>query len=151
MSSRRASRVPLLLLAVFSLSLSILRVASAGDEIDVVVNKANPISDLALADARKIFMGDKETWPNGKRITIVMLAQGQPERAIVLREIYKMSEDDYGKYFMQAAFTGKVAAPPKDASSAADVKQIVAGNPGAVGYVKSSDVDDSVKVVLKID
>src|SRR5450432_2133386 len=75
---------------------------SAADEVDVIVNKANTISDLPLADARKIFLGDKTTWPSGKRVSILMLAQGQPERAVILREIYKMSEADYAKYFLQA-------------------------------------------------
>jgi hypothetical protein len=42
-----------------------------------------------------------------------MLAAG-PERTVVLREIYKMSEGDYSKYFLQAAFTGKIPAPSKD-------------------------------------
>jgi ABC-type phosphate transport system substrate-binding protein len=133
---------------------ALLRFAShevlAADEVDVVVNKANSISDLPLADAKKIFMGDKSTWPSGKRITVIMLSQGQPERAVVLREIYKMAEGDYGKYFMQAAFTGKVTAPPKDVGSAAQMKQSVTENPGAIGFLKKDDVDDSVKVVLRI-
>src|SRR5579862_2661345 len=128
----------------------VVRVSAAGDEIAVVVNKSNSIDSLTLADAKKIFVGDKGSWPNGKRITVIMLAQGQPERDIILHDVYKMSEGDYGKYFMQAAFTGKVDAPPKDVGSAGEVKQAVASNPGAIGYVKAADADDSVKVVLKI-
>jgi ABC-type phosphate transport system substrate-binding protein len=127
-----------------------LHVAAAGDEVDVIVNKANPVGELSPADAKKLFMEDKLTWPNGKRVTVLMLAPGQPERAILLRNMYKMSESDYGKYFLQAAFTGKVDAPRKDVGSAAEVKQDVAANPGAIGYVKSGDADDSVKIVLKI-
>jgi ABC-type phosphate transport system substrate-binding protein len=126
------------------------RAAAAGEEVDIIVNKTNTIDDLSLADAKKVFMGDKSTWPSGKRVTILMLAPGQPERAIVLRQIYKMSEDDLGQYFTQAAFAGKVSAPPKDVASAAQMKQAVAGNPGAIGYVKKEDVDDTVKAVLKL-
>jgi len=126
------------------------RAALAGDEVDVIVNKSNSIDALSLADAKKIFDGDKGSWPNGKRITVIMLSQGHPARDAVLRDIYKMGESDYGKYFMQAAFTGKVDAPPQDVSSDADVKQQVTGNPGAIGYVNASDVDASVKVVLKL-
>jgi ABC-type phosphate transport system substrate-binding protein len=125
-------------------------VAAAGDEVDVIVNKGNPVGELSLSDARKIFIGDKGSWPNGKRITVLMLAPGQPERAVLLHEVYKMGEADYSKYFLQASFTGKVEAPPKDVASAAEVKQAVAANIGAIGYVKSGDADDSVKVVLKI-
>jgi ABC-type phosphate transport system substrate-binding protein len=122
---------------------------SAGDEVDVIVNKGNDTGELSLADAKKIFMGDKSVWGSGKRVTILMLAPGQPERAVILKEIYKMSESDYGKYFLQAAFSGRVTAPPKDVGSAGQMKQLVAGNPGAIGYLKKEDVDDSVKVVLK--
>jgi ABC-type phosphate transport system substrate-binding protein len=137
-------------LAATFLMLPIQRAGAGDEEIDVVVNKDNPTSALDVGEAKKIFMGDKSTWSNGKRITILMLAPGQPERSVVLRDIFKMSEADYGKYFMQAAFQGKVAAPPKDIASASDMKRALAGNVGAVGYVKKSDVDDTVKVVLKL-
>ena len=79
-----------------------------------------------------------------------MAAPGSPERSAVLAAIYKMTESDYAKYFLQAAFTGAVAAPPKDASSSAQVKQLVAENPGAIGYIKQADADDTVKVVFKL-
>ncbi len=124
--------------------------AAAGDEVDIIVNKTNPIDDLSLADAKKAFLGDKTTWPNGKRVTALMLAQGMPERAAVLREIFKMPEDQLSQYFVQAAFAGKISAPPKEVPSAAQMKQAVAANPGAIGYVKKEDVDDTVKAVLKL-
>jgi ABC-type phosphate transport system substrate-binding protein len=131
-------------------SILLRKATAAGGEVDVIVNKANTVDDLPLADAKKVFMGDKSTWASGKRVTILMLAQGQPERAVVLREIYKLPEDGYEQYFTQAAFAGKVSAPPKDVASAAQMKQAVAANPGAIGYVKKEDVDDSVKAVLKL-
>jgi ABC-type phosphate transport system substrate-binding protein len=147
-------RAPTLFMAVALLATCgtvLLRgIAAAGEEVDVIVNKANSVDDLQLGDAKKVFLGDKTTWPSGKRVTILMLAPGLPERAAVLRQIYKMSEDDYGQYFTQAAFAGKVAAPPKDVGSAAQMKQAVAANPGAIGFLKKEDVDDTVKVVLKL-
>jgi ABC-type phosphate transport system substrate-binding protein len=125
-------------------------VAAANEEVDVIVNKANTVDDLPIADAKKIFIGDKSTWPSGKRVTILMLTSSQPERAVALRAIYKMSEEDYSQYFMAAAFSGKIAAPPKDIPSAAQMKQAVAANPGAIGYVKKEDMDDTVKAILKL-
>ena len=124
--------------------------AAAGEEVDIIVNKDNMVGDLPVADARKIFMGDKTNWPNGKRVTVLMMASGQPERDRVLHDVYKMTEDQYQQYFTQAAFAGKVSAPPKDVPSAAQMKQVVAGYAGTIGYVKKEDVDDSVKVVLKL-
>lgn len=128
----------------------LLTVSAAVEEVDVVVNKTNGLSSLSREELRKIFMGEKSSWPGGKRITVLMLERGQPERQVVLREVYKMNESDYTKYFLQAAFTGRVQAAPKDLSSAAEMKTRLTANPNAIGYLKKEDVDSSVKVLLKI-
>jgi len=46
-----------------------------------------------------------------------------------------MPEDELGKYFVQAAFAGKVSAPQR---KLARVRNETGGgaNPGAIGYVK---------------
>jgi ABC-type phosphate transport system substrate-binding protein len=123
---------------------------AADDEVAVIVNPSNTVAGLSLADIHKIFLGEKSTWPNGKHIYLIMAAPGSAERAVILKNVYKMSENDYAKYFLQASFTGAISAPPKDAASSAQVKQLVAENPGAIGYVNQQDVGDSVKVILKV-
>jgi hypothetical protein len=146
-------RAQLLLIAATVMAVGGVLVGEAsagGEEVDIIVNKTNTIGDLSLADAKKAFLGDKSAWPSGKRVTVLMLAQGTPERAVVLREIFKMPEDQLSQYFVQAAFAGKISAPPKEVPSAAVMKQVVAANPGAIGYVKREDLDDTVKAVLKL-
>jgi ABC-type phosphate transport system substrate-binding protein len=123
---------------------------TAEGEIAIIVNPSNSVSSVSTGDLHRLFLGDKSTWPNGKHVFVVMAAPGSAEREFVLKNIYKMSEPEYAKYFLQAAFTGTVSAPPKDAASAAEMKQIVAGNPGAIGYVKQQDVDGTVKTILKL-
>ncbi len=128
----------------------LLTVNAAFEEVDVVVNKTNGVSSLSRQELRMIFMGEKSSWPGGKHITVLMLERGQPERQVILREVYKMNESDYTRYFLQAAFTGRVQAAPRDLSSAAEMKTRLAANPNAIGYLKKEDVDDSVKTLLKI-
>ncbi len=120
------------------------------EEVDVVVNKLNSVNTLSLDEARAIFKCEKTFWPGGKYIKVLMLAPGEPEREVALRELYKMKEADYIKYFLQAVFSGKVQAPPRVLESAAQMKQLLAASPVAIGYLKKSDVDDSVKVVLRL-
>jgi ABC-type phosphate transport system substrate-binding protein len=124
--------------------------ATGGEEVAVIVNPANPISSLSPGDLQKIFSGDKAKWSNGKHILLIMAAPGSPERSVILKNVYKMSEGEYAKYFLQATFTGAVSAPPKEATSAAQIKQLVAENPGAIGYINQQEVDGSVKVVAKV-
>ena len=122
----------------------------ADEPLVVIVNPANTVSTLSFSDLQNIYRGEKPRWPNGKLILLLMPAPGSAERSAVLKKVYKMSEGDYVKYFIQASFTGEVSAAPKDLSSAAQVKETVAGNPGAIGYVKQSDADGTVKVILTV-
>jgi ABC-type phosphate transport system substrate-binding protein len=124
--------------------------SAAVEEVDVVVNKSNKVGPLSREEVRRIFIGEKSSWPGGKRITVLMLGPDQPARAVILREVFKMNESDYIKYFLQAAFTGQVQAPPKDLPSVTQMKARLAANPAAIGYLKKEDMDDSVKVVLKL-
>jgi ABC-type phosphate transport system substrate-binding protein len=140
----------ILLLALMMSCAKLLTLSAALDEIHVVVNKSNTMGPLSREEIRRIFAGEKSSWPGGKRITVLMLARGRPEREIILREVFKMNESDYTKYFLQAAFTGRVQAAPKDLSSAAEMKARLAANPNAIGYLKKENVDDSVRVLLKI-
>ena len=144
-----------ILLAIFALALvvsfaGLLTVGAATEEVDVVVNKANNVVPLSREEVRRIFVGEKSSWPGGKHITVLMFAPDQPERVVILREVFKMNESDYTKYFLQAAFTGRVQAAPRDLPSAAQMKAHLAANPNAIGYLKKEDVDDSLKIVLKL-
>jgi ABC-type phosphate transport system substrate-binding protein len=148
---KRYWKILLLPLAVFVFIWCVLNDPTiADDQVAIIANTSNSVSTLSAGDLHRIFLGEKSTWPNGKHIFVVMAAPGSPERAVILKDVYKMNESEYAKYFMQASFTGAVAAPPKDASSAAQMKQLVAANPGAVGYVPQQEVSDSVKVLLKV-
>jgi ABC-type phosphate transport system substrate-binding protein len=132
---------------------SVSPVEAAGEPIVVIVNNANPVESLSLGELKKLFLGDRSRWDTGKAVAPVMLGPGAPERTVFLKIVCGMNDADLGKYFLQAAFTGKSATPPKEVGSAAAVKSFVAGSPGAIGFVKASDLpagDATVKAV-KVD
>ena len=132
-----------LCLASFSL-----RTASAnGDAIAVVVNKTNVVPTLSAADLKAIFLGQKDRWPTGKPLVPVALGNGHPELHSFLKIICNMSEGDYKKYFLQMTFVGKSVTLPRMVGSAHDVKTLVATTPGAIGFLRASDVDGSVGIV----
>lgn len=103
-----------------------------------------------MPELRTIFLGERSHWPNGRRITIVMMDAGRPEREAVLREICRMSESDLRRRFVQGLLTGEILVSPKTLSSPEGVRKFVFNVPGAIGYMRPSDVDASVKV-LRID
>jgi len=128
---------------------------AGGDPIVIIVNGANPVESVSITDLKKLFLSDRSKWDTGKSVAPVIVAAGAPERSAFLKQVCGMSDADFGKYFMQAAFTGKSATPPKEVTSAASVKSFIASSPGAIGFVKAMDFhgngsDGGIKS-LKID
>ena len=121
--------------------------ANPSQALAIVVNRSNPIDNLSFSDLRKIFMGERNHWPNGHRIAIAMLDYGQPERRVVLRQIYRMDEKSYEDYVLGVMFRGDVFVAPKTLSSPTILRKFVFNAPGAIGYLRSRDVDETVKVV----
>lgn len=136
-------------------SVCVAPVLAAGDPIVIIVNQANPVENLSKGELKKLFMSDRSKWDTGKAVAPVMVSAGAPERTAFLKIVCSMNDADFNKYFVQAAFTGKSATPPKEVSSAQAVKSVVASSPGAIGFVKAVDFhgdgsDGGVKSV-KVD
>jgi ABC-type phosphate transport system substrate-binding protein len=113
----------------------------------IIVNTANPVDDLSLSELRKVFLGERGHWPNGRRITLVMMEAGQPERKALIREVCQMKEDDFSRHFLHGVFTGELFVSPKTLASPMGVRKFVFNVPGAIGYVRASDLDASVKAI----
>lgn len=125
-------------------------VAGPADSLAIIVNQTNPVENFSLPELRKIFLGERSHWPNGRRITLVMMDPAQPERKVILREVYGMNEKDLNNHFIQGVFTGAVFVSPKTLASPNEVLKFVFNVPGAIGYLRAADVDNSVKV-LRVD
>ncbi|HEY7545033.1 MAG TPA: hypothetical protein VID27_09135 [Blastocatellia bacterium] len=117
------------------------------EDLAIIVNKSNTVDNLSLADLRKIFLAERTRWPNGRKVTIVMREQGRAERAAALRLIYRMREQEFNRYFLNIKFTGETLEEPKLLSSVDGMLKFVFNVPGAIGYVRASEVDSSVKVL----
>jgi ABC-type phosphate transport system substrate-binding protein len=127
---------------------------AAGDPIVVIVNGSNPVDNLTMGELRKLFLSDRSHWDTGREVAPVMPATGAPERTLFLKVVCSMSDSDFDRYFLQAAFAGKSPTPPKVVGSAKDVRRIVSNSPGAIGFVRSSDFhsdSDSVIKTVRID
>src|SRR5579864_794049 len=117
------------------------------DSLAIIVNLANPVDNLSSAELRAVFLGERSHWANGRRITLVMMEPGQPERDTLLRDVCRMSESDLRRRYLQGLLTGEVLVSPKTLASPVGVRKFVFNVPGAIGYLRPEDVDASVKVV----
>jgi len=129
---------------------------ASADDVAVIVNKSNPVVGLTMAQLRKIVLGQETKWTSGKKIAVLMTKPGQPERDGTLKIVCGMSETDFTLHFMRGALyaSSHVAKsdaprldPPKTVGSGVQVRQSVAGSTDSVGFIKASELDDSVKVI----
>ncbi len=119
----------------------------ATEPLVIVVNRSNPVDNLSSDELRKIFLGNRSHWANGRRITLVMREPGEPERITIIREVCGMTEDQLKNHFLHGLYTGEILVSPKVLASPTGVRKFIFNVPGAIGYLRSADVDPTVKVV----
>ena len=126
---------------------------SAADDVAVIVNKSNPVASLTMAELRRILLGPRPKWANGKTINVLMTQPGQPERSGTIKIVCGMSETDFTIHFVRTwmkpdgSSNAGSGDAPKVFSSGVALQQSVASSPYAIGFIKASQVDDSVRVV----
>jgi ABC-type phosphate transport system substrate-binding protein len=145
---RRALVVLLLLAAPLAAATPSMQTPAAA--LAIVVHLSNPVDSLTFSELRRIFMLDTQTWPHGRKITVVLREKGQPERADAIRMICGLSDGDYDKHILFRTFQGSVNIGPRSIQSAASMLRFVYSAPGAIGSVAADQVDATVKV-LRID
>jgi ABC-type phosphate transport system substrate-binding protein len=94
----------------------------------------------------RIFLGKVSEFPDGTAVTPLYLKQGDYARDAFNRDFLSKSESQLGGYWSRLRFSGKGEAP-EVAGSAAELKTLVANDPSLIGYIDSSDVDGTIKVV----
>jgi len=113
----------------------------------IVVNRSNPVTDLSSSELRTIFLGNRSHWANGRRITLVMREPFEPERKTIVHDVCEMSEDQLKTHYLHGLFTGEILVSPKTLTTAVGVRKFIYYVPGAIGYLRMSDVDATVKIV----
>lgn len=121
--------------------------ASRGDDVAVVVNADTPVSDLSLAEVRKLFLGERQYWNAKLPVVLLMRAPVARERDVVLRVVYQMSESQFKQYWIAKIYRAEVTASPKIVYSNDVQYELVAAMPGAIAAVDSRSVRPGVKVV----
>jgi len=131
-------------LAAFSLATS----AQNGD-VAVVVNPNNPVTGVSLVDLRKIFAGEKHSWPGGLPIRLVVRTPGCHERLALLR-LLGMSEGEYKQYRTGQLLRAEAPSEPVEVFSNGFQKEAIKALPGAIALMDSQDAKAGVKVI-KLD
>jgi len=134
------------LLLTFLAGLALIPSAAAQGDLAVVVSPGNPIANVSLGDLRKLFNGEKRSWPGGMRVKLVVRAPGSRER-IALLQFLNLSESDYKQYWTAQVVRGEADSEPFTAPSIGMVLEAVRVLPGAISLVYAGDLKPGVKVI----
>lgn len=135
------------LLLLLPLRNLLLAQTSRGGDLAVVVNPDTPVTDLSLADVRRVFLGQRQYWSSKLPVVLLIRAPVARERDVVLRVIYQMSEEEYTQYWVAKIFRAEVTSPPKIVYSNDMQHELVTALPGAIAFVDARNVRPGVKVV----
>jgi len=126
------------------------RAQAKGPDMAVVVNPSTPVTDLTMAEVRKVFRGDRQYWSKDVPVVLLIRAPKSRERDVILRTLYDMSEAQFKQYWIAKIFRAEATASPKIVYSNDMAKELVTVIPGAIAFIPQNDVTEGLKVV-KVD
>jgi hypothetical protein len=128
----------------------LLLIPAAAAPVAIVVSQELPVDGVSFAEVRQLFLGERQFWNPQLRVVLLMRAPVAPERDVILRTIYQMSEAQFRQYWISKVFRADIAAGPKIIYSSEMATELVGAIPGALAFVDASQIPKGLKV-LKID
>jgi ABC-type phosphate transport system substrate-binding protein len=112
----------------------------------VVVNEKNLVHNLTTSELRRLFAGERHSWPGGRPVRLFVRAPGAYERVVLLR-LLGMSEKEYKQFWTAAVFRGEAQVEPVALFSNGMQKEAITSFPGAIALVDLQDVKSGMRVV----
>lgn len=122
----------------------------APGDVAIVVRPDVPVDNLTFREVRELLMGDRQFWRPGLRVSLLMRAPATRERDVILKTVYRMSEAEFRRYWIEKVFRAEAQAGPKIVYSNEAATELVASISGAVAFVDATQVPKGLKV-LRID
>lgn len=119
------------------------------EDIAIIVNKENPITEISRSELIKIYLGKKALFDNGVKIVPLDLWDKNRLKSVFYEKVLGKNVNKIKSYWIKRIFSGH-GSPPEVFRKAREIKKFVADNEGAIGYVGLLDLDDRVKAVRVI-
>ncbi len=122
--------------------------SSAYSEVVVIVSAESPITKLSNDQINRIFLGKVDTFPDQRAATPIDQPEGREIRDEFYDKIVHKVPSQVTAYWARVIFTGD-GRPPKLVDGDVAVRQAVAADPSAIGYIDKSKVDRTVRIIQR--
>jgi hypothetical protein len=119
-------------------------------DIAVAVHPDVKVQNLAFAELRKILLGDRQFWPSGQPVTLIVRAPVAAERTLLLQKVYEMTEAQFRQYWIAKVFRAEATKGPRVVLSNDETVELIGVLPGAIALISADDVPAGVKI-LQVD
>jgi ABC-type phosphate transport system substrate-binding protein len=141
------------MLARFALLLvmlgSVARAAEPPAPAVVVIVHPSRTDRVGLEQVRRIYLRQRRFWQDGDPILPVNREYGSATRKAFERIVFAELKAPLSRYWNEQYFLGVL--PPATLASDSAVRQYVAARPNAIGYIDARNLDDSVRVLLRLE
>lgn len=135
-----------LVAVIVVLSCSGIAWAAAAVEVVVVVSAVSPVTEISRHYLADIYLGRTSRFPDGEPVEPIDQEPGSQVRTAFYANYLGRSPAQVKAHWSKLIFTGR-GTPPPHAHTSRAVKELIAGNPRAIGYLERSRVDATVRVV----
>ena len=116
-------------------------------EFAVIASPDVPVTNLTIADLRRLFLGDKQFWTPKMRVALMIRGPVSRERAAVVWTICKMTEAQFVQHWIGKSMRAECTSSPLQFTSNLQALNLVANTPGAIAIVNASQVPAGAKVL----
>lgn len=140
-----AARLLLLLLALGGVA----RATEPATPGVVLIVHPSRTDHVSVEELRRIYLRQRRFWQDGDPVLPVNREYGSETRKAFERAVFGALKVPLSRYWNEQYFLGIL--PPATLASDAAVRQYVAARPNAIGYIDARDLDDSVRVLLRLE
>jgi hypothetical protein len=124
------------------------RPVRAGNEVAlaVIVSPNSKLTNISVADLRRVFQSERLTDPDGNRLIALNHPPKTVDRVGYDQVVLGMDPEGVGRFWIDRKIRGG-SGPPRTVESLATLRRVVEKLPGAIGYLRPSQLSNEVRAV----
>ncbi|MGB5396046.1 MAG: hypothetical protein WBN96_02770 [Gammaproteobacteria bacterium] len=137
-------------LKLIATSIALIASTTAFADLAIIVNPGYAEGQLNTQDIKKLFLGERRSFPEGLYAKPINHNAGSPDREQFYATVLGMDETSLLRYWRRKISMGSNS-QPVELGSYTEVLKTVANSPGGISYIDSSLVNGKVKVLMVLD
>lgn len=124
------------------------RPVRAGNDVAlaVIVAPNSRLTNISVADLRRVFQSERLTDPDGNRLIALNHPPKTVDRVGFDKVVMGMDPDAVGRFWIDRKIRGG-SGPPRTVESLATLRRVVEKLPGAIGYLRPGQLSNEVRAI----